>query len=93
MIARRTFLRGVTQMAALGSLGGLAPLLRAWQSTGALPDRPLIVRSRSPQDLETPVALLRDWITPNDLFFVRSHLPTPNVEMAKWMLAVELEAM
>jgi len=89
VIARRTFLRSATQVAALGSLGGLAPLLHAWQNASTLPDRRLIVRSRSPQDLETPVGLLVDWITPNDLFFVRSHLPTPNVEMAKWALTVD----
>jgi DMSO/TMAO reductase YedYZ molybdopterin-dependent catalytic subunit len=88
VIARRTFLRGVTQVAALSALGGLAPLLRAWQSANTLPDGRLIVRSRSPQDLETPVGLLRDWITPNEIFFVRSHLPTPNVEIAKWALTV-----
>ena len=87
MITRRTLLRNVTKAVALGSLGGLAPL-HALQRGGSQPDARLIVRSRTPQDLETPVSLLTDWITPNDLFFVRSHLPTPNVDGATWALTV-----
>jgi DMSO/TMAO reductase YedYZ molybdopterin-dependent catalytic subunit len=76
-------------MAALGAAGGLAPLLHALQSGGAKPDSRFIVRSRTPQDLETPVSLLTDWITPNDVFFVRTHLPTPNVERSAWTLAIK----
>lgn len=87
MIRRRTLLRNATHLAALGSLGGVAPLLHALQAPEQRNTR-LIVRSRTPQDLETPVSLLTTWITPNDLFFVRSHLPTPNVEAAKWALTV-----
>ncbi|MGE3519428.1 MAG: sulfite oxidase [Vicinamibacterales bacterium] len=48
-----------------------------------------IVRSPRPQDLETPVALLDSWITPNDRFYVRSHLYTPSVDLATWTLAVQ----
>lgn len=48
----------------------------------------MIVRSRTPQDLETPVSLLTDWITPTDVFFVRSHLPTPNVDATTWAMTV-----
>ena len=87
MISRRTFLHGATQVAALGAVSGLAPL-GARQRGGSQPDARLIVRSRTPQDLETPVTLLADWITPNDVFFVRSHLPTPNVDGTSWALTV-----
>lgn len=89
MITRRTLFRGATGIAAISSLGGLTTLVHALQSTGVRPDPRLVVRSRTPQDLETPVGLLRDWITPNDLFFVRSHLPAPNVDAARWTLAVK----
>jgi DMSO/TMAO reductase YedYZ molybdopterin-dependent catalytic subunit len=75
-------------MAAMGAFGGLGPLLHALQNTTVRPDSRLIVRSRTPQDVETPVNMLTNWITPNDLFFVRSHLPAPNVEAAKWALTV-----
>jgi DMSO/TMAO reductase YedYZ molybdopterin-dependent catalytic subunit len=89
MITRRTLLRGASGVAALSSYAGLTPLLQAWQTGGARPDPRLIVRSRTPQDLETPVSLLADWITPNDLFFVRSHLPTPTVAPAGWTLTIK----
>ena len=75
-------------MAAIGAFGGLEQLLQALQGAAVLTNPRLIVRSRTPQDLETPVSLLTSWITPNDLFFVRSHLPAPNVETAKWALTV-----
>ena len=87
MISRRTFLQNSTRVGALSAAGGLAPLLYAFQSASA-PEARLIVRSRTPQDLETPVSLLTNWITPNGMFFVRSHLPTPAVDRGTWMLAV-----
>ena len=48
----------------------------------------LIVRSMRPPDFETPVALLDSFITPNDAFFVRSHLPVPQVDAASWSLKI-----
>lgn len=40
----------------------------------------LIVRSEKPFNAETPLPLLTDsFYTPNDLFFVRNHLPVPKV--------------
>jgi DMSO/TMAO reductase YedYZ molybdopterin-dependent catalytic subunit len=48
----------------------------------------LIVRSMRPPDFETPVALLDSYITPNELFYVRSHLPVPQVDAATWSLKV-----
>ena len=44
----------------------------------------LIVRSRRPLDLETPVSALDRSLTPNDLFFVRSHFGAPAVGPAPW---------
>src|SRR5687768_3463605 len=49
----------------------------------------LIVRSPRPEDLETPVHLLTTWITPNDLFYVRSHFYTPSIDPAAWRLRIE----
>lgn len=48
-----------------------------------------IVRSERPQDLETPAALLDSWITPNELFYVRSHLYTPALTLESWTLSVD----
>src|SRR6188768_4250625 len=37
--------------------------------------RPMIVHSDRPEDLESLPEYLSTWITPNDSFFVRQHLP------------------
>lgn len=58
---------------------------------GAAKDQ-LIVRSESPTDFETPLHLLdKAWITSNDLHYVRSHLPTPKIDLSSWALVVEGE--
>jgi len=58
---------------------------------GAAKDK-LIVRSESPTDFETPLSLLdKSWITANDLHYVRTHLPTPKVDLNSWNLAVDGE--
>ena len=74
----------------LSGAGGVGPLLYALQNTSTQPEVPagLIVRSRTPQDLETPVSWLNSWITPNETFFVRSHLPAPTVDRSAWTLTV-----
>lgn len=41
--------------------------------------RPLVVYNDRPEDLETPPEHLQTWLTPNDVFFVRQHLPRPTV--------------
>lgn len=52
----------------------------------------LILRSDSPADFETPVHLLdRAWLTPNDLHYVRSHLPAPKVDINAWNLTIDGE--
>jgi DMSO/TMAO reductase YedYZ molybdopterin-dependent catalytic subunit len=48
----------------------------------------LIIRSLRPPDFETPVSLLNTFITPNDAFYVRSHLPIPRVDPAMFGLKV-----
>ncbi|MCC6539095.1 MAG: sulfite oxidase [Bryobacterales bacterium] len=39
--------------------------------------RPMIVHNDFPEDLESLPEYLSSWITPNDAFFVRQHLPRP----------------
>jgi DMSO/TMAO reductase YedYZ molybdopterin-dependent catalytic subunit len=54
----------------------------------------LIVRSVRPEDLETPVHLLNTWITPNELFYVRTHTYAPNIDEAaakEWSVKVDGE--
>ena len=77
MISRRDLMvqlgmAGVAAYAAPADLWAQAPA--AAQRYGK---EKLLVRSLRPPDFETPVALLDSFITPNDLFYVRSHLPVP----------------
>jgi sulfite oxidase len=48
----------------------------------------LIIRSVRPPDFETPVSLLDSFITPNDTFYVRSHIPIPQIDAASWALKI-----
>jgi len=49
----------------------------------------LIVRDTSPEVLEFPFETLDEFITPNDLFFVRSHFDVPSIDIENWRLKVE----
>ncbi|PFH31687.1 putative sulfite oxidase [Besnoitia besnoiti] len=52
----------------------------------------LTVRSERPFNAETPLPLLTDdFYTPNDLFFVRNHLPVPKVEPESYEVEIEIE--
>jgi DMSO/TMAO reductase YedYZ molybdopterin-dependent catalytic subunit len=50
---------------------------------------PLIVRSSRLEDFETPIDAFTSWITANDRFFVRSHLPRPQIQLSSWALNVD----
>lgn len=57
------------------------------------PDRhpSLVVRSKKPFNAETPLALLGDsMVTPNSLFYVRNHLPVPEVDPKLYQLEVNI---
>ena len=46
----------------------------------------LLVRSPRPQDFETPVEYLDSYLTPNEVFFVRSHFGPPVIDPKQWRL-------
>lgn len=50
--------------------------------------RAMLVHNDRPEDLETPVEYLNTWITPNDVFFVRQHLPRPKTDEATHRIAL-----
>jgi sulfite oxidase len=92
MLSRRSMLAlPVRMVGAAGAIPLLASLERAAHSPAAADKTELIVRSARPLDLETPVSLLDSWLTPNDRFFVRSHLYTPDVDVKRWRLTVDGE--
>lgn len=49
----------------------------------------LISRSGEPLNLEMPFSSLRDFITPNEQFYVRCHFPVPQIEAESWRLRIE----
>lgn len=85
---RRAFLRLVSSVGALAASRSVLPgeVLLARQ---VLSKERLIARSMNPEDFETPAHLLTSWITPNDLFFVRSHFYAPSLSGEDWRLRVD----
>ena len=51
----------------------------------------LIVREQEPLNLEMPFSAATDFITPNELFYVRCHFPVPEIAAENWRLKVEGE--
>jgi DMSO/TMAO reductase YedYZ molybdopterin-dependent catalytic subunit len=52
------------------------------------PARGLILRGRSPLNLEFPFERLDGCMTPNDLFYVRSHFPVPEIAAEAYRLEI-----
>ncbi len=49
----------------------------------------LITRSAEPPNLEMPFSTLRDFVTPNEQFYIRCHFPIPEIAAETWRLQVE----
>src|SRR5262249_42122800 len=96
-VSRRVFLTAAGQVALAAGVGRFLPRMVAGhliteasgQASVSGQSSRLIIRSENPQDFETPIELLNTWITPNDLFYVRSHLYTPKVDAKEWRLQVD----
>jgi sulfite oxidase len=83
---RRTFMK-------LWAAASLAPgaLVAAASTSSGPARRHLLQMNGYPVDAETPLEFLTDYLTPNELFFVRSHwIPHPP-DVAKWRLTVDGE--
>jgi len=50
-----------------------------------------IVRGESPLNLEMPFEKLERFITPTELFYVRTHFPIPNIDRNEWWVRIEGE--
>jgi sulfite oxidase len=87
MISRRDLLSqlamaGVVARSASSDLFAQAPAAQRYGK------EKLIVRSLRPPDFETPVTLLDSFITPIENFYVRCHMPVPQVDAATWSLKI-----
>ena len=49
----------------------------------------LIVRQKSPPNIEFPFASLSEWLVPAELFFIRNHFPSPDLDARTWRLRVD----
>jgi sulfite oxidase len=74
---------------ALAGAAALAP--SAVAAALAAPRRRLLQRNGYAIDAETPLDLLTDYLTPNDLFFIRSHWNPTTVDSRSWRLVVDGE--
>src|SRR5262245_5950957 len=82
---RRGFLK--CSALALPALAAGTPFLRA--QADRAPDFPgMIVRSKEPQNLDSPFGSLDSFITPAEHFYVRNHFSVPKIERRSWALEV-----
>lgn len=89
MSSRRDFLRLLAASVAASPLANRQLLAQAPRPAQLYGKDKLIIRSVRPPDFETPVSLLNTFITPNDAFYVRSHLPVPaQTDAATWALKI-----
>jgi DMSO/TMAO reductase YedYZ molybdopterin-dependent catalytic subunit len=48
----------------------------------------LVIRQKDPNNLEMPFDQLGDFITPTELFYIRSHFPTPELDPLAYRLSI-----
>ena len=49
----------------------------------------LIIRQKEPKVLETPLDEVDSFVTPTELFYIRSHSSAPNLELASYRLQID----
>src|SRR5580700_4237202 len=49
----------------------------------------LIIRQKEPTNLETPFDQLDSYLTPTELFYIRSHFPAPSIDVASYQLRID----
>jgi DMSO/TMAO reductase YedYZ molybdopterin-dependent catalytic subunit len=49
----------------------------------------LIIRQKEPKNLEAPFDRIDSYLTPTELFYIRSHFPTPTLDRASYQLRID----
>src|SRR5712672_4309732 len=49
----------------------------------------LIIRQKEPKNLEAPFDRIDSYVTPTELFYIRSHFPTPDLDRASYQLRID----
>src|SRR6266404_3392633 len=58
-------------------------------STAQLSSAGLIIRQKEPRNLESPFDQIESYLTPTELFYIRSHFPIPGLDRATYQLRVD----
>jgi DMSO/TMAO reductase YedYZ molybdopterin-dependent catalytic subunit len=53
------------------------------------PSPGLIIRQKEPTNLEMPFDQLDSYLTPTELFYIRSHFPVPEIDVANYQLRID----
>ena len=77
-----------TRRTAMASLLAMAAVAQAQDSVTIPGKRAMILHNDRPEDLETPLAYFDQWQTPNDVFFVRQHLPRPAIQESDFRVSL-----
>src|SRR5688500_9263379 len=88
MISRRDVLTSLAMAAAALRVDKEVLFAQARSAPQLYGKDKLIIRSVRPPDFETPVSLLNSYITSNENFYVRSHIPIPQIDAATWTLKI-----
>src|SRR6202163_1327428 len=49
----------------------------------------MIIRQKEPTNLETPFDQVDSYLTPTELFYIRSHFQAPKLELASYRLRID----
>src|SRR5712675_1840651 len=58
-------------------------------NTAQLSSAGLIIRQKEPKNLEAPFDRIDSYLTPTELFYIRSHFPTPTLDRASYQLRID----
>src|SRR5260370_22443389 len=58
-------------------------------NTAQLSSAGLIIRQKEPKNLEAPFDRIDSYLTPTELFYIRSHFPTPTLDCASYQLRID----
>ena len=58
-------------------------------NTALSPAEGLIIRQKEPKNMEAPFDRIDPYFTPTELFYIRSHFPTPSLDPASYQLRID----
>ena len=58
-------------------------------NTAQLSSAGLIIRQKEPRNLESPFDRIDSYLTPTELFYIRSHFPIPSLDRASYKLRID----